>query len=278
MAKGVIPPPGALHICYCYTPMRYVWDLFDDYFSAQRIGYVKNKLISWIARRLRRWDARTADRVHHFIAISEHVRERIQRHYGRHAEVIYPPVDTSYFAVSERNDGYFLIVSALAPYKRVDLAIEAFNRLGQRLLIVGNGPEEKRLKAMAKKNVEFLGWQPDEKLRHFYGGCRALIFPGVEDFGIVPVEAMASGKPVIAFAKGGALETVLPDTTGLFFQEQAAASLIDAVQRFDEGRFSPSLIRSHALRFDQAIYRHQMKQFIEEQYDHHFRRPLRRAA
>lgn len=278
VAKGVIPPPGALHICYCYTPMRYVWDLFDDYFSVERIGYWKNKILRRIARSLRSWDVRTANRVTHYIAISEHIRERIRRHYGRHAEVIYPPVDTSYFSIAEKNDGYFLIVSALAPYKRVDLAIEAFNRLGARLLIVGTGPEEKKLQAMAGKNVEFLGWQSDEKVREFYAGCRALIFPGEEDFGIVPVEAMATGKPVIALARGGALETVLHGVTGLHFPEQTAESLMDAVRIFDESRFSPRLLRSHALKFDKENYRQRMKEFIEERYDHHFHRPVRIAA
>jgi glycosyltransferase involved in cell wall biosynthesis len=278
VAKGVISPPGALHICYCYTPMRYVWDLFDDYFAVERVGWLKHQVIRRIAGRLRSWDARTAGRVHYFIAISHHVRERIQRHYGRTAEVIYPPVDTSFFAASEGYGDYFLVVSALAPYKRVDLAIEAFNRLGLRLLVIGTGPEEQRLKAAAKPNVEFLGWQPDEKLREYYAGCRALIFPGEEDFGIVPVEAMASGKPVIAFAKGGALETVIAGTTGLFFNEQTVDRLIDTVRRFDESRFSPRSIRAHALRFDREVYRREMKRFIEERYDEHFRPPLGRAA
>jgi glycosyltransferase involved in cell wall biosynthesis len=274
----MIPPPGALHICYCYTPMRYVWDLFDDYFSAERVGRLKHRVIRRIARSLQRWDARTADRVHHFIAISQHVRERIRRHYGRDAAVIYPPVDTSFFSVAQGNDGYFLIVSALAPYKRVDLAIEAFNQLGLRLVVVGSGPEEKRLKAMARTNIEFLGWQPDEKLRACYAGCRALVFPGEEDFGIVPVEAMASGKPVIAFAKGGALETVVPGTTGLLFSEQTAASLIEAVRGFDEGGFSPQKIGAHALRFDREVYRCEMQRFIEERYADHVCRRRGKAA
>src|SRR5262249_8951259 len=152
------------------------------------------------------------------------------------------------------HDGYFLVVSALAPYKRVELAVQAFNRMGERLLIVGSGPEEKKLKAMARKNVEFLGWQPDEKLRSYYAGCRALVFPGVEDFGIVPVGARAAGKPVIAFARGGALETVISGVTGLLFPEQTAASLVEAVRRYDEGHFSPDLIRAQALRFDKAVY------------------------
>lgn len=274
VAKGVIPPQGALHICYCHTPMRYVWDLFDDYFAVERVGWWKHQLIRRVARSLRRWDVATAGRVHHFIANSHYVQERIRRHYGRHAEVIYPPVDTARFEAVEGNAGYFLIVSALAPYKRVDLAVEAFNRLGARLLVVGTGPEAKRLQALARKNVEFLGWQSDEQLRDFYAGCRALIFPGVEDFGIVPVEAMASGKPVIALGQGGALETVLPNLSGLLFAEQTVDSLTDAVRRFDEGRFSPATIRAHALRFDRDVYRREMRHFIAERREQHFRTPL----
>ena len=278
VAKGVIPPAGALHLCYCHTPMRYVWDLFDDYFAVERVGWLRHAVIRHFARRLRRWDRATADRVHHFIANSRHVAQRIERCYGRQAEVIYPPVDTAFFAAAEKNDGYFLVVSALAPYKRVDLAVEAFNRLGLRLLIVGSGPEAGRLQARAKKNVEFLGWQSDAQLRHLYAGCRALIFPGVEDFGIVPVEAMASGKPVIAFARGGALETVLPGVSGLLFPEQTVESLVDAARRFDEGRFAPQTIRAHALRFDRENYRRRMKQFIGQCAERHFRQPLPFAA
>jgi glycosyltransferase involved in cell wall biosynthesis len=258
--------------------MRYVWEMFDEYFSAERVGWLKRWLIGRAARRLRRWDVRSAVRVDHYIANSQYVRARILRCYGRHAEVIYPPVDTSYFEAAEENAGYFLMVSALAPYKRVDLAVEAFNRLGARLVIVGSGPEEGRLRTGARKNVELVGWQSDEKVRALYAGCRALIFPGVEDFGIVPVEAMACGKPVIAYGKGGALETVVPGVTGTLFAEPTAASLMEAVRHFDEGRFQPRQIRAHALRFDREVYRREMKLFIEERFDHHFRRPLRLAA
>lgn len=278
VAKGAVPTPGALHVCYCHTPMRYAWELFDDYFSAARVGRLRHRVLHRIAGYLRRWDVRTADRVDHFIANSQHVRDRIRRHYGRSAEVIYPPVDTARFTVSQANDGYFLVVSALVPYKRVDLAVEAFNQLGARLLVVGSGPEARPLQATAKKNVTFLGWQPDDALRDLYAGCRALIFPGVEDFGIVPVEAMASGKPVIAFAKGGALETVVPRTTGVLFPEQTVECLADAVRCFDESRFSPRAIRDHALRFDRELHRRQMGAFIEECWQRHTSAPSRRAA
>jgi glycosyltransferase involved in cell wall biosynthesis len=278
VAKSVVPHARALHICYCHTPMRYVWDLFDEYFAVERVGRLKHALLRRIAARLRRWDARTAERVHHFVANSQHVRRRIHRHYGRDADVIHPPVDTDRFTLSERNDGYFLMVSALVPYKRAELAVETFNRLGARLLIVGSGPEEKRLKDRARLNIEFIGWQPDDKLRSYYAGCRALIFPGEEDFGIVPVEAMASGKPVIAFGRGGALETVVPGVTGSLFPEQTVSSLTAAVRAFDEARFSPQRIRAHALVFDREVYRRRMSAFIADHFDQHFRRPLRVAA
>jgi glycosyltransferase involved in cell wall biosynthesis len=278
VAKSVIPRPGALHLCYCHTPMRYVWDLFDEYFGVERVGRLKHALLRRVAGRLRRWDARTADRVHHFVANSQYVRRRIQRHYRRDADVIHPPVDTTRFTLSERNDNYFLMVTALVPYKRVELAVEAFNRLGARLLIVGSGPEERRLQEQAKKNIEFLGWQSDEQIRGYYAGCQALIFPGEEDFGIVPVEAMATGKPALAFGRGGALETVVPGVTGLLFPEQTVSSLMDAVRSFDEAHFSPQRIRTHALGFDREVYRRNMREFIADKCERHFPQPQRVAA
>jgi glycosyltransferase involved in cell wall biosynthesis len=278
VAKSIITRPDAVHICYCHTPMRYVWDLFDEYFGVERVGRLKHALLRRVAGRLRHWDARTAERVNHFIANSEHVRHRIQRHYGRDAEVIHPPVDTDRFRLSERTDGYFLIVSALVPYKRIELAVETCSRIGARLLIVGSGPEEKRLKQLAGRNVEFLGWQSDEQIREYYAGCRALIFPGEEDFGIVPVEAMASGKPVIAFGRGGALETVIPGLSGLLFSEQTVPRLTAVVQSFDETHFSPQRIRAHALGFDREVYRRKMRTFIADRFDQPFRPPLPVAA
>ncbi|MEX2088527.1 MAG: glycosyltransferase, partial [Bacteroidota bacterium] len=211
VAKGAVPRAGALHICYCHTPMRYVWEMYDDYFGKGRAGVLTRAAMKFFAPRLRQWDVRSSDRVHFYVANSQNVARRIHRHYGRAADVIHPPVDTSLFRSSERDEGYYLIVSALVPYKRVDLAVRVFNILGERLLVVGKGPELETLKAMASKRIEFLGWQPDSELAGLYAGCRALVFPGVEDFGIVPLEAMASGKPVIAFGRGGALETVVAE-------------------------------------------------------------------
>lgn len=264
-AKGVIPPPNALHICYCHTPMRYVWDQYNDYFGKGRAGWLVRKAMAMVAPRLREWDVRTSSRVHHFIANSYNVAGRIRRIYGREAEVIHAPVDVQRFRVTRNDEGYFLLVSALVPYKRVDLAVEAFHRLGERLVVVGSGPEMARLRAHAGPNVQFLGWQDDDALVKLYAGCRALIFPGEEDFGIVPLEAMASGKPVVAFAKGGALETVIEKgkkRTGVFFHEQRADALAEAVRKVKKVRWDPEAIRRHAMKFDRGLFRKKIEEAI----------------
>ena len=204
VAKGIVPPPDALHISYLLTPMRYAWDMFGEYFGAK-----KSRLIPFFIHYLRMWDVTSSQRVDDFLAISKHVQRRIMKYYRRDAEVIYPPVDTRRFKPGTKKGDFFLIVSSLVSYKAVDVAVEAFNRLGYPLRIIGSGPEEQRLRAMARSNVAFLGWQRDEVVAEAYSRCRALIFPGEEDFGIVPLEAMASGRPVIAFGRGGALETIV---------------------------------------------------------------------
>lgn len=207
----------------------------------------------------------TCSRVHHFIAISKNVEERILRIYRRASDIIYPPVSTDLFTVSERDDGYYLIVSALVPYKRVDLAVEAFNRLGEKLLIAGTGPEKEKLEIMAKRNIEFLGWQSDENLAKLYSSCRALIFPGVEDFGIVPLEAMASGKPVVALGAGGALETVVTKgdfPTGVFFYEQTADAIVNAIKVLSIKKFDPPAIRRHAEKFNRKNFKQQITEYI----------------
>jgi glycosyltransferase involved in cell wall biosynthesis len=269
VAKGVRVPLTALHICYCYTPMRYIWGLYDEYFSRNRSGLLTRMGMKLFLNYLRRWDVRTAVNPDHFIAISEHVRQRIKNIYHRTSDVIYPPINTSFFQLSRNDDGYFLIVSAFVPYKRVDLAIEAFNRLGERLVVVGEGPEAQSLRSIAQSNIEFVGWQPDEKLKEYYACCRALIFPGEEDFGIVPLEAMSSGKPVIAFAKGGALETVVRTSTlrtGVLFDEQTVDSLAAAVRRFRKEEFTPEILRSFAVRFDREVYKHRIGDYIERKW------------
>jgi len=267
VAKGARPAPGALHLCYCHTPMRYVWELYDEYFGPGKAGLLTRAAMSVIAPRLRMWDVRSSDRVHHFVANSRNVAGRIRQYYRRPAEVIYPPVSTTQFTVSEKDDGYYLVVSALVPYKRVDLAILAARELGERLVIVGTGPETQKLKALAGRETEFLGWKSDDELSRLYAGCRALIFPGIEDFGIVPLEAMASGKPVLAFGAGGALETVVEDSdypTGIFFGQQTVAALKEAVRKLSKRRFDPHQIRRHAEKFDRSVFKENINRFIEE--------------
>ncbi len=283
-AKGVIPHPDSLHICYIFTPMRYIWDQFELYFGKGRTGFVSGRLIRLFANYLRIWDVTSSSRVDEFVAISGHVAKRVEKYYRRPSTVIYPPVECGRFkAAAADPDGYYLIVSAFAPYKRIDLAIDAFNDMGLPLKITGTGQDEQRLKARAKKNIEFLGWATDERLKGLYAGCKALVFPGEEDFGIVPLEAMASGRPVIAFAKGGALETIAPlnrtandlyfsdaAPTGVFFHEQTTGALKSAIglleKRYDE--FNPSLIREHALNFDTSRFKRNIRDYITSSLRH----------
>lgn len=285
VAKGVLTPPSAVHVCYCHTPMRYVWDQYNTYFGGNNKGLAARLLMPVIANYLRMWDVTSSNRVDYFIANSHHVANRIKKYYKRSADVIHAPVDCSFFTPSERHreGDYYLLVSAFAPYKRIDVAVDAFEQLGLPLIIAGSGQEEEQIRGRSKKHVQCVGWQSDESLREYYRGCKALIFPGEEDFGIVPLEAQACGKPVIAFAKGGALETVLgvyathkvgyeymgkqPEApTGVFFTDQTPASLVAAVRFFEEQKnlFNPLIIRKHAECFDRLVFKEKMKKFIEK--------------
>jgi glycosyltransferase involved in cell wall biosynthesis len=247
VAKAIRPPPGCRHLCYCFTPMRYAWLFRAEYLGRNPLKRIlAAPLLAW----LRRWDRATAARVDRFVAISRHVQARIRAFYGREADVVYPPVELARWTPGPPAPGGFdLVVSALVPYKRLDLAVRAYAQLGFPLKIVGVGGEFKRLRAMAPANVEFLGWQSDAAILALYRGCRALVFPGEEDFGLVPLEAQACGRPVIAYARGGALETVVPDQTGVFFAEQTAESLAAAVARGAGMRWDPAAIRANAERF-----------------------------
>jgi glycosyltransferase involved in cell wall biosynthesis len=261
---GIQTPPETRHVCYCLTPTRFVWD-FDTYVKREQVGGTARRSVRPFLGWLRRWERAAADRVDGFVAISGEIQKRIERFYGRDSEVIYPPVDTKRFTPAEQHDDYFLIVSRLVPYKRIDLAVQAFTELGLPLWIGGDGRDRASLEAMAGPNVRFLGYVPDDELGQLMAGCRAFVFPGLEDFGITPVQAMAAGRPVIAYAGGGALDYVLEGRTGTFFHEQTPGSLADAIRRFDEAAFDPAAIRAHAGQFDTSIFRSRIRALVQEQ-------------
>lgn len=258
VAKSARPEPGVPHVCYCFTPMRYAWHMKDAYFRKSGIfGRMKAKAVDLLLSRIREWDRRTAARVSHFVAISGTVRDRIRDCYNRDADVIYPPVDTDFYTpTGEPREDFYLVVSALAPYKRFDLAIDACAKLGKKLVVIGSGQHEHKLRASAGPNVSFLGWQSDEVIRDHLRRAKALLFPGEEDFGIVPLEAQACGCPVIGFARGGLTETVLAlgatdAPTGVFFEEQTVDAAAEAVERFERSadRFDPRAARRNAVLF-----------------------------
>ena len=273
-AKGVITRADACHICYCHTPMRYIWDKYHEYLSRAPLGAVGRGFYSLACHYVRQWDYATAARVDHFVASSQNGARRIRKYYGRGSDVIYPPVDLEAFAVTEEHEDFYLVVSPLVAYKRVDLAVEACNALKRRLIVIGDGPEKPALMKMAGPTVTFLGFQSDEIVREHYGRCRAFLFPGEEDIGLTPIEAQASGRPVIAYGRGGAVETVggfypgedvnPEEATGVFFAEQSADALVEAILAFEaaESKFSPTLIRAQAERFDVAHFKEQLGNFI----------------
>ena len=265
-AKGVITKPSTFHICYCHTPTRYAWDDSHRYIKEAGYPYLIKKLVPLAINYIRLWDREAASRVDKFIANSNFIKKRIVKYYGKESEVIHPPVSADNFSISDNIDDYFLMVGRFLPYKKFDLAIETFNRLGWPLKIIGDGPERRRLLRMANGNIEFLGIQSDEVLRGYYSRCRALIFPQEEDFGIVALEAMASGRPVIAYRAGGALEIVEEGATGMFFNEQNMNSLIECLKRFNHKNFNSAAIKEYALRFDKEIFKDKIKRFVEERY------------
>jgi glycosyltransferase involved in cell wall biosynthesis len=278
VAKGVITSPETCHVCYCHTPMRYAWEMYYTYFSKNNINPLLRWSIPFFMNYLRSWDERSSDRVDRFVANSQNVRRRIQKHYRRDAVVIYPPVDTENFGLGAKEGEYYLVVSALVPYKRVDLAVSAFSELNLPLLVIGEGAERKKLERIAAKNVRFLKWQPHSELRRYYAECKALIFPGEEDFGIVPVEAQACGKPIIAFGKGGATESVVgaypgqeinASFSGVFFRHQSKEALVEAVRRFESAEFDPEKIRDNALRFDTRVFKENIGEFIQSAFQEH---------
>jgi glycosyltransferase involved in cell wall biosynthesis len=282
-AKGVIPGPTSRHICYCLTPIRYVWDQYPFYFGKGKRTAAPRSLTRLVAHYLRLWDVAASNRVDDFVAISDFVAERIRKYYRREAQVIYPPVECSRFeAVPSPEKDYYLVVSANAPYKRLDIVLDAFRNLDRHVKIVGHAPagDLARARQQNLRNVEWLGWRPDEELRDLYANCRALLFPGTEDFGLVPVEVQAAGRPVIAYGRGGALESVrgMPVSearrmdrkelqnglTGLFFHEPTGKALAEAIECFEsvEDHFDPPSIREWAGRFDQSVFEQHWKRLL----------------
>jgi glycosyltransferase involved in cell wall biosynthesis len=271
VAKGIITSPNTLHLCYCYTPLRYAWDMYYEYMPPGQGSWIKRICVPPLLTYMRIWDTLTSNRVDAFIAISEYVARRIWKYYKRKSVVIYPPVDTLRFNRSETIEAYFLVVSRLEPYKRIDLAVQAFNMLGLPLVIIGDGTERSTLMKTAKKNITFLGRQPDEVVREYLSKCQALIFPGEEDFGITPVEAQASGRPVIAYRGGGALETIIPISdkirgggSGQFFYPKTAEALVNVVRNFNPSHFDTQAIQQHAVQFDITVFRQKMTACIEK--------------
>jgi glycosyltransferase involved in cell wall biosynthesis len=261
-ARGAIVRPGARHVCYCHTPMRYVWN-WDGYVERERFGPVARRLLPPLIRRLRDWDLRTRDRPSLYIANSTAVAGRIRRSYDRDAVVIHPPVGVHRYDLAEETGDFHLIVSRLVAYKRVDLAVAAFNAMRRPLVIVGDGPARPALERIAGDTIRFTGRLPDEQVARLYARCRALIFPGEEDFGIAPVEANAAGRPVIAYRAGGALDTVVDGETGVFFDRQDAASLMIAVRRCDTVAWNGVQLRAHAMRFSETVFEEKMRAAID---------------
>jgi len=264
LIKAVRPPAGTPHVCYCHSPPRYIWDLYDLYLR-EEANLLQRLVMPPLASYLQTADHAAAQRVSHFIANSQTTADRISRHYRRPATVVYPPVDVDYFSAAQRQPGhYYLFVGQLVAYKKADLAIRALSQMARSLIVVGDGPQRQKLGRLAGSVVQFAGRVSDEKLRDYYARCRALIFPNEEDFGIVPLEAQAAGAPVIALARGGALETVRNGVTGIHFDEQTPASLIDAIRRFEAGenKFDPDACRANARQFDRSIFFSRMSEFL----------------
>jgi len=275
VAKGVLTSPQQLHVCYCHTPMRYAWDLTFDYLHSSRMGKgLPGYLTRYILHQLRQWDVISANRVDYFIANSQHTARRIWRCYRRSAEVIYPPVNTQRFQFQADRQDFYLTVSRLVNYKKVELIVQAFNQLGRSLVIIGTGPQLEELQKLARANIKILGWQPDLVVEDYMKNAKAFVYAACEDFGIAPVEAQACGTPVIAYGHGGTAETVRdlrqqPDQgTGILFPHQTAASLVEAVECFEQygRRLSPEQIRRHASQFDASIFRQRYFSFVEQCY------------
>ena len=260
-AKGVRRRRNAIHVCYCHTPMRWVWR-YDDYVAREGFGGVAQAALPFLLWGLKKWDRRASRQPNYYIANSRLVARRIKKIYGREAFVIPPPIEVNRFHMSDEVDDYYMVLSRLMPYKRIDLAIEACKRMNRRLIVIGDGPDRARLEKLADDRIEFLGRQPDAVVNYYAARCRALIFPGEEDFGMAPLEANAAGRPVIAYRGGGAVETVEENVTGVFFDEANSQSLATAIENFEGRRWDQYMLRRHAEKFDVSVFSFRVLQFL----------------
>lgn len=265
-SKGIITKPKTMHMCYCHSPMRYAWDNSHEYLRTYKFPWPISRMIPKMIHKIRLWDRLAADRVDYFVTNSKFVQKRIKKYYKRDSEVIYPLVNVNDFYITSGKKDYYLAVGRFTPYKKFDLIIDAFNELPYKLKVIGTGKQEKELKARAGSNIEFLGRVSEKKLQELYSGAKALIFPQVEDFGITPLESMASGRPVIAFKEGGALETVKPGLSGLFFDEQTVPHLKGAIEKFEKLKWDSKQIREYVKKFDEIEFEKQIKKSLMENY------------
>ena len=268
VSKGVITKPNTLHISYCHTPMRYAWESWDFETRLQKFPRILHPLIRRQIKKIREWDYCAAQRVDKYIANSTYIGSQIEKHYKRNSHVIYPPVHTNKFQPTNHpQNNFYLSVGRLIPYKKFDLLVETFNKFGLPLKIVGTGPDLKKIKTLAKSNVEILGNVDHKTLTDLYANCKAFLFPQIEDAGIVPLEAMSAGRPVIALNRGGSLDTMIDGKTGVFFEEQTVKSLTDAIQRFEKKDFDSKTIRQHAEQFDIEIFKKRIGDFVDEEWE-----------
>ncbi|NLF83656.1 MAG: glycosyltransferase family 4 protein [Candidatus Gastranaerophilales bacterium] len=267
VAKGVITKPEAVHICYCHSPARYIWDLFWTYSDLNRFNGLTKVMVAAISQYLRMWDVTSAQRVDHFLSNSKYTALRIKKFYGRDSEVLYPPVDTQKFR-HEGTEDYYFMLGRLVAYKGFELAVDAFNESGKRLVIAGYGPEYEKLRKKAKSNIEMPGKIPEADVIRYMNNCRGFLFPGKEDFGIVMVEAQSAGKPVIAFQGGGALDIIRDEETGILFNEQTSASLNEAIKLAEKQQWDHNLIMENAQRFDKNIFNDRLKNILDNSEDY----------